>query len=89
MSNSLSIRVKRTQTALSADNRCLHLVCRHATDTDNIKNGNADTPQTQTVSFQKCRHGTDTDIQTFQTCRHRQCHLKQRRHAIDTDNPNS
>ena len=30
-------RVKRTQTALSADNRCLHLVCRHATDTVNVK----------------------------------------------------
>ena len=31
------IRVKRTQTSLSADNRCLHLVCRHATDTDRVK----------------------------------------------------
>ena len=30
-------RVKRTQTVLSADNRCLHLVCRHATYTDNFK----------------------------------------------------
>ena len=50
-------RVKRTQTALSADDRFLHIVCTHATDTDNVK---------------KCerRHATDTDIQIFQKCRH-------------------
>ena len=64
-------RVKQTQTEYSADNPCLHLVCGHATDTDNrvSKKRRHATDADKRISKNR-RHATDKDNDTFENHRH-------------------